>query len=165
MLNVAALKEIGTITKYETDALVVSQGEQGAEMFIMLQGSVEVVVHSDFDGSEMRLAVLNTGDSFGEMSMIQGKARSATIRTLEDCILFRIHVEKFVKFIEKEPKMALNMMRVLSKRIVTVEEDTKKYLEEKEALKAEVINKKLEKVEGAIVEESEMLKKLKELND
>ena len=150
-------KEVGEIIKFETDAIIVSQGEPGDEMFIILQGKVEVVIYSEFDGSETVVATLHAGQSFGEMSMVQGKDRSATIRSTENCILFQIKKIKFNDFMLKEPKIAINMMRMLSKRIIDVEGKIKDLLE------VPVVEEEVTEEEEQ-EEENDIMKKLKELN-
>ncbi len=73
-MNIAILKEIGSLMNFETDETIIQQGEIGGEdMFILLQGNVEVIIISEFVGHEVRIAQLQTGDIFGEMSMIEDK--------------------------------------------------------------------------------------------
>lgn len=121
MIDLSTLKKIGVVERFGTDESIFLQGENGDSMYIVLQGSVEVVINSEFDGAENQVAVLTSGDFFGEMSLIQEEVRMATIRTLENAALFKIKKDKFEDFISKEPKMIDSMLRMLSKRIIKVE--------------------------------------------
>jgi hypothetical protein len=119
-MNITSLKEIGSIMKLKTDETIIQQGELGEEMYILLKGRVEVVLNSEFVGHEVKIAELSCGDVFGEMSMIENKTRSATVRALENCTVFRIHKDKFADFIMKDTSVAIKMLRILSKRLVDI---------------------------------------------
>ena len=106
---------------FETDETIIQQGEIGEEMFILLQGNVEVVINSEFVGHEVKIADLNTGDIFGEMSMIEDKPRSATIRAVDNCTVFRIHKDRFSEFITKDSTVAIKMLEISSNRLVEIE--------------------------------------------
>jgi len=121
MLDLSTLKKIGAVERFGIDESVFLQGEKGDSMYIVLQGSIAVIVNSEFDGTENQLAVLKSGDFFGEMSLIQDEVRMASVRTLENAALFKIGKDKFEEFISKEPKMIHSMLQMLSKRIIKVE--------------------------------------------
>jgi CRP/FNR family cyclic AMP-dependent transcriptional regulator len=62
--------------------VIVSQGNSGRDMFIVVSGSLKVSVLSD-EGKEISFVVLRQGDYFGELSMIDGRSRSATVTAIE----------------------------------------------------------------------------------
>lgn len=119
-MDIALLKKIGSIRSFGTDETIIQQGETGEDMFILLKGKVEVVINSEFVGNELKITELETGDIFGEMSMIEDKARSATIRAIEDCTVLRIHRDRFSDFITKDSTVAVKMLTILSNRLVDV---------------------------------------------
>lgn len=123
-MNIASLREIGSVVNFGTDETIIQQGETGEDMFILLKGTVEVVVNSEFVGNEVKIAELKTGDLFGEMSMVGDEVRSATIRALSDCTVFRIHKENFSDFIIKDTTVAIKMLKILSSRLVEIREKT-----------------------------------------
>ncbi len=124
-MNIAILKEIGSLMNFETDETIIQQGEIGEDMFILLQGNVEVIIISEFVGHEVRIAQLQTGDIFGEMSMIEDKPRSATVRAIKKCTVFRIHKDRFAEFITKDSSVAVKMLEILSNRLVDVKHKTR----------------------------------------
>jgi CRP-like cAMP-binding protein len=80
----------------ETGMEVIRQGEPGLGLFVVLSGELDVVARSD-DGEQVTLARLDTGDIFGEMSLITEQPTSATVRAVSHCALLflnRTYVER-----------------------------------------------------------------------
>src|SRR5947207_5737511 len=67
---------------------VIEEGAEGDSMFILLRGAAEVSVSKN--GSAIPVATLNSGDCFGEMSLLTGERRSATVRAQVDCYVMEI---------------------------------------------------------------------------
>lgn len=83
-----AIKEIMPLLKAENfsaGASIVNEGEEGDRLYLICEGSVEVVktVETPEGAVEKRLAVFGVGDTFGEMELIDIQPRSATVRALE----------------------------------------------------------------------------------
>ena len=68
------------------------------------------------NGSVKRVATLNAGDCFGEMTLLTGDPRTATVRALEDTSVFRIAQEHLASLLEQNPAMAEQMGGILGKR-------------------------------------------------
>ncbi|HQY28304.1 MAG TPA: cyclic nucleotide-binding domain-containing protein, partial [Burkholderiaceae bacterium] len=69
---------------------IVSEGEPSQTLYILLSGRAKVQ-RSDSEGKEVILAVLGSGDFFGEMSLIDEAPRSASVITLESCDFMAIN--------------------------------------------------------------------------
>lgn len=78
---------------------LVEQGEEGDSFFVLLEGSVEVLVR-DEEGREVKVATLAPFDYFGEMSLLTGEPRSATVRALEDCVVAVVDRRAFSEVIQ-----------------------------------------------------------------
>ena len=74
---------LSTTRKYSKGNIIFLQDESGDTLFFILRGSVKVSVYSE-KGKEVILSFLNEGDFFGEMSLLDGKPRSATVIAVED---------------------------------------------------------------------------------
>ena len=102
--------------KYPKNKIIFIENEEGNELYIILKGSIKVSKISE-GGEEMILAILKEGDFFGDMSLLDGKPRSATVTSNEDSILMLISGKSFEKVIEKHPRIALKLLRELTLRL------------------------------------------------
>jgi CRP-like cAMP-binding protein len=89
-------------------------------MFVILEGEVEVVKKGR-NGASSRVAILGYNDSFGEMSIIDMQARSATVRVLAPSLLARITREDLDALYRRDLRsyalVVLNVARDLSRRL------------------------------------------------
>lgn len=81
---------------FKKDDVIIREGEVGDMFYVLRTGSAEVTKVTS-TGEILHLKVLNVGDYFGEMAMIYGKPRVATVKALEDCECFRLKQEEFTK--------------------------------------------------------------------
>jgi hypothetical protein len=94
---------------------VFKEGDSGTEMFIIDQGTVEIVRGSG--KGERRLALLEHGDFFGEMAILEDLPRGASARAVDSCRLLRIGRATFSEMLRENPEIAVRMMRKLSHRL------------------------------------------------
>ncbi len=126
-MDINKLKEIGEVASFNEGETIIYQGLYGEEMYIILKGRVQVFVLNPFDGTEAHIAELGAGDVFGEMSIFQGGKRSASIRALESCTMFKITKQGLDDYIEMDPSMATRLMKIIAKRIIEAEGYIKDY--------------------------------------
>ena len=99
------------------DETVVLEGDDSVQaLYLIASGSVQVYM-TGIDGRETILSFLERGDFFGEMSLIDGEPRSASVRTVTDAKLLVIHRESFLSLIRKTPEIAMALMSELCKRL------------------------------------------------
>jgi pSer/pThr/pTyr-binding forkhead associated (FHA) protein len=103
------------IIKFKAGEEIYSEGDAGAEMFIVQSGSVRVF--RSLSGGVQELAVMEKGDFFGEMSVLEGTSRTASARALEDCELIEINSTVFDRMIRGNIEIAVRMLRKLSARL------------------------------------------------
>jgi small-conductance mechanosensitive channel/CRP-like cAMP-binding protein len=89
---------------YAAGEQVVRQGDAGDSMFVILSGRVEVTTREG-DLPPVRLAVLGPGDYVGEMSLMTGAARVATVTTLEETRLLEICKDSFGRILASRPEL------------------------------------------------------------
>ena len=100
--------------------VVFREGDLGTEMYIINEGKVEILNRM---GEEDRvLAVLEKGDFFGEMSVLEDLPRAATARALTDARLLQINGSTFDQMLQGNPEIAVRMMRKLSRRLRETDE-------------------------------------------
>src|SRR5258705_7808183 len=110
------VRSVATEKQYPKNAVVLTEGEMGDSLFMIQSGKVKVFI-GDQEGREMILKILGPGDFFGEMSMIDKQPRSASVTTLESSVFLVLSHSAFEKCIEKIPRIANMVMRVLAQRV------------------------------------------------
>jgi CRP/FNR family transcriptional regulator, cyclic AMP receptor protein len=127
-LTPGALTEIASVieeTVFHKDDIIVREGELGNRMFIIGEGSVEVVKHLGRT-QETVLAVLLPRDFLGEMSIIDSVARSASVRAVEETTLFALRGIDLYRLFQKHPDqyaiVILNIARDISRRLRVLDE-------------------------------------------
>src|SRR5215475_2683288 len=113
------LQQIATVVReqhYKKHTTIVHVEDPGNALYILKSGLVKVTIE-DRDGYEMILRLLYPTDFFGDMSLLDGEPRSATITTQEPSEVLIVSRDHFLHIIEKTPKILLKMAAVLSKRL------------------------------------------------
>jgi len=100
---------------------VFSQGDPGDALYVIASGAVEV--RGERDGRGVRVAVLGPGDCLGEMALVTGDPRSATVVTLAPSHLLRLDKERFRALSERHPVFLRELARVLCRRVARTSED------------------------------------------
>jgi CRP/FNR family cyclic AMP-dependent transcriptional regulator len=95
---------------------IVSEGEPSQTLYILLSGRAKVQ-RSDSEGKEVILAVLGSGDFFGEMSLIDEAPRSASVITLESCDFMAINKDSFKSMLLQSNEMCMAVMKGLVRRL------------------------------------------------
>lgn len=112
------LKSIANICvprKYPKNSMIILEEEFGDVVFIVDKGTVKITRVND-EGREVILAMLGSGEVFGEMAILDGEFRSANALAQEDCEFLAINREEFLNLL-KNHKIALNMMTELATRL------------------------------------------------
>ncbi len=113
---------LGKILTSEAGELAVSQGEEGSSMYLLLEGTGEVVAKDKKTGKEIILTRLNPGDVFGEIALVEPGPRSADVRALEPINYLEIDWNGLKRIQRIYPRIAgrlfLNLSRILGGRLV-----------------------------------------------
>jgi CRP-like cAMP-binding protein len=103
------------ILRYGPGDSILHQGDEGDSMFIISKGSVRVMLQSD-TGQTETLAVLGVGDFFGEMSLLTGAKRSASVFAAEEAECLRIDKSDFTRILERRSELVAEISMVLAAR-------------------------------------------------
>ncbi len=98
------------------DTILVEDDATGQTFFLIAEGGVKVLLTAE-DGREAILATLGEGDFFGEMSLLDGEPRSATVRSMGHSRLLIVRREDFLQCLRKQPDLALALLSEMSKRM------------------------------------------------
>ena len=114
---VRRLAESSVDRLYAAGEQVVRQGDAGSSMFVILSGRVEVTAGVPATGPAATLATLGPGSHFGEMSLMTGCPRVATVTTLEETRLLEICKDGFAAILAAEPGLVEALGRSLQSRL------------------------------------------------
>ena len=101
---------------YPRDSAVIAAGDPTDALYIVISGRLKVVMSGN-EGREAILAILNRGDFFGEIGLIDQAPRSASVVTLESCELLTMTRTDFMKGLQKNFNLAMNVIRGLVERL------------------------------------------------
>jgi CRP-like cAMP-binding protein len=108
-------EEGGNIMEYSAGHVLFHEGDEGREMFYILEG--EVLISKNIEGRNIEIARLGEGDIFGEMALIREHPRTATAITATDARLLSITRENFEEKMRDNPGFAWHIMNSLAKRL------------------------------------------------
>jgi CRP-like cAMP-binding protein len=143
--RVEALKHVELFSKLTTEELrelaarlrvapfvrgeaLTKQGAEAHWLYIIIEGKAEVQVK--VDGKSERVAAIGEGDFFGEMGMMTGAPRSATVFALTDMLCYRLDKGALQEIITRRPEIAEDISHVLARRRVELEQVREELSEE-----------------------------------
>ena len=115
-------KELGYISEkmvlrhYEAGQMILLEASEGEQCFFVTEGSVKITRLSK-DGREVILAILNDGDFFGEMSLLDGESRSANVIALDDTKVLTLNRNDFLLVIKEYPQIAIQLLKEMALRL------------------------------------------------
>jgi len=118
----AKVGEGKTISKYEKDHIVFSQGEVADAVYYIQKGKLKLTVTSEH-GKEAVIAILGSGDFFGEGCLNGHPLRIATTTAVDECVVTRIDKAAMIATMHKEPEFSELFMAYLLARNGRIEED------------------------------------------
>src|SRR5688572_28972389 len=110
------VRAVASEKAYPKTAVVLTEGEMGDSLYMIQSGKVKVFI-GDEDGREIILKILNPGDFFGEMSMIDKQPRSASVTTIEASTFLVLTHAAFEKCVEQAPRIGTMVMQILAQRV------------------------------------------------
>src|SRR5213083_321402 len=124
-LSTDSLLKLGSCLKtaeFPPAEVIVREGAPGVSMYIIKSGLVEVRKKDPTTGIDFLVAQLSEGAAVGEMSLLTGKPRSATVTTVQPTVVFTLTRADFRNLLTQHPEISLGLARILAERL---EEATK----------------------------------------
>lgn len=109
------LSERLAIEEYGDGEIIVSQGDAGDSLYIIHRGACDIEV-SAMGGPSKKVASLAPPAFFGEMSLLTGEPRSATVRSIGDSVVFSIDKDIFREVLVSHPGISEELARALAER-------------------------------------------------
>ena len=110
------LVKFASVRRFETDEEIFTKGDAGSALWGALTGRVCIYTLSP-EGEEAILNVLEPGEIFGEIALIDGGPRTASARAMDAGDFLQIHRDHFVRFLHEHPELGISMMPVLCERV------------------------------------------------
>lgn len=113
------LAELLQPKEYAKGQIVIQQGDFGDSMYIIFKGEVDVLIRNQ-EGAESVIGHLKEGDLFGEIALLTGSPRSASVRVRKDALLLALFKNEFDQFLSDHPHLAVLFSKQLAQRINTI---------------------------------------------
>jgi CRP-like cAMP-binding protein len=94
-----ALQRNGAYRRYDAGETLLRQGEDGTHVLVLTSGQVKII-RVEPDGSELLLAIRSPGEVLGEIAVLGGTTRSATVTALDPCLTYALAAVKFRRIID-----------------------------------------------------------------
>jgi rhodanese-related sulfurtransferase len=112
------LDKIGEVERVPRGTRVVSQGDEPHHFFVIQSGRLKVFRETE-EGIRTDLTVLGPGEYFGEVALVTGQVRTASVETLEESLLLKISKEEFDRVLDHNPKLARHIINQLANWLIT----------------------------------------------
>jgi len=113
------LSKLGTEVHAKTRQVLAREGLPGREFYVISEGSAEVMV------GDQVVATLSTGEFFGEMALVDGKPRSATVVACTPMTLYVFDPREFFTLVSDFPPVARRILKEMAERLRIAQEATR----------------------------------------
>lgn len=114
--TIAQIAALASRRSYKADTLVFMRGDPGDALYGVVTGRVRISA-SAAGGKEVFLNIMEPGDAFGEIALLDGQPRTAAATTLAPTELIVIRRDDFLGLVKREPQLAVHLIELLCKRV------------------------------------------------
>ncbi|MEM7292980.1 MAG: Stp1/IreP family PP2C-type Ser/Thr phosphatase, partial [Pseudomonadota bacterium] len=111
--QISILLQAISVKKYKAGEVVVREGDDGDDMYVLLAGEANVSV------GDKQVAVLKAGGHFGEMGLIDKSPRSATVKTNTDAVMLNLKRDKLFELLKRYPDLGMKLFWALLRKMNT----------------------------------------------
>ncbi|MCL5266582.1 MAG: Crp/Fnr family transcriptional regulator [Bacteroidetes bacterium] len=112
----ARISACGVRKAFKKGDVILRAEESGSALFVIIQGEVKVVRIGE-DGREVVLSILGSNDIFGELSLLDGETRAASVVAIDTAELFTIYRKDFLALLNEHPNIAVSLLKHLARRL------------------------------------------------
>jgi CRP-like cAMP-binding protein len=110
------LAEHVKIVTFHAPEKVVIMGTEGDAMYVIVEGFLDVYIYSEAEKKDVRIGTLSAGEFFGEMALLTGKPRSATVIAATDVVAYEITRDAMMPLVNTYPEILETISRVTAER-------------------------------------------------
>ena len=114
--EIGQIAALARVQRHEARQIIVSQGDESADLFLIEKGRLKASA-ANAHGDEVVLSIMGPGDVFGEMALLDGQPRSATVEAMEACQLVVIESRAFQALLLEIPSLGASLMKVMARRL------------------------------------------------
>jgi len=114
--EIASLISYSRVERYPTGREVFAKGSPGQSLMAVLRGSIKISSLSN-EGKEIVFGIINAGEIFGEISVLDGDERSADATAMTDCELLVLNRRNFLHLLETRADLCMILLRILCRRL------------------------------------------------
>lgn len=122
--DTSQLCQHSTTRVYPANTILISEGDQSDSLYVILDGQVKVYV-SDNLGKEVILNIMDPGEFFGELALLDNEPRSASVKTLTQAKIMIISKQDFKNSLSSNSKMIYKLINFLIRQIRTLTSNVK----------------------------------------
>jgi CRP/FNR family cyclic AMP-dependent transcriptional regulator len=116
-----ALIPVSRTVTLKTREELFHKGDSGAQVYVVIEGRLKALTTSD-EGDDMVFNIVGPGEVLGEIALLGGTQRTATVTAIDPCELLIIDRRDFIAFLQNHPDVSIKLLDVLAKRIKQVSE-------------------------------------------
>jgi len=117
--EIGGLAEITATKRLKSREVLFRKGDEGSQAYVILSGRLKVTAAGE-EGKETVLRIMDPGEVLGEMALLDGEPRSATLTALERVELLVLQRRDLLPFLEKHPKIAVKLLQSISARLRSI---------------------------------------------
>jgi CRP/FNR family transcriptional regulator, cyclic AMP receptor protein len=114
--DILATAQAGLLRIYTTGQIICHQGDPGDHLYVVIEGLVKIVFMSE-RGDEMVLNIMGPKEIFGELALLDGSPRSASVAALKDTSVFVLPRARLLELISHNPGLADEFLKLIGRRI------------------------------------------------
>jgi CRP-like cAMP-binding protein len=118
--TIEKIAQVGVRKSYSKENVILMEEEAGSALFVIISGKVKISRTSN-DGREVILSILSEADFFGEMAILDGLTRSATVISIEESELYIIQRSQFLDLLKAHPEISISLLQELTQRLRTAD--------------------------------------------
>ncbi|MFL0800184.1 MAG: cyclic nucleotide-binding domain-containing protein [Agarilytica sp.] len=110
------LEQLSVLRRYPKNTILFIEGDESTHLYVIKEGKVSVSVAGE-DGREVVLNHMSEGEYFGELALLDGKPRSATVRTITQCEVIAVSRNSFQDLLRTNPDFVIQVTAELTSRV------------------------------------------------